>query len=330
MIEKVAFEVHTETPTMSHYRHDWVPADGVELGGIWGPAVVNAGDGQWYFGLRGWSDMIYGLTHTVSPVCGFRALEQSLDADPPHLYSEYAGIDWMEPYEVDETDGRSTLTFDSGRVDRELGASHWQDASGRWQVQGTTISDIFVVHVPVQEGVDQEVYYRHELLKATGTVDGKAVEGYYHLDFAYGPPGTTYIDLAVARDLYGMWASWVHERANGELGGGCFWQGRDGIDFGPGYLLHAGTTTAYDDITATTDLTDDGKPRRLDVKIGGQSYRMDLTMSGSPIHFFGTIGDSSSSDDIVKSWVWIEYPGGMINAEILDAVARHYRLARRL
>ena len=50
------------------------------------------------------------------------------------------------------------------------------DASGRWELYGTTISDIFVVHVPVQDGVDQEVYYRHELLKATGTVDGKRVE----------------------------------------------------------------------------------------------------------------------------------------------------------
>ena len=43
MIERVEFEVHTETPTPDHYRHDWVPAPEVELGGIWGPAVVTAG-----------------------------------------------------------------------------------------------------------------------------------------------------------------------------------------------------------------------------------------------------------------------------------------------
>ena len=330
MIEKVAFEVHTEAPTPDHYRHDWTPAPGVALGGIWGPAVVNAEDGQWYFGLRGWSDMIYGLTHTVSPICGFQALQPSLDGHPSHLYPEYAGIDWMEPYEVHETEGTSTLAYDSGRVERAMGETHWYDASGRWKLHAKTISDIFVVHVPVQEGVGQEAYYRHELLKATGTVDGKQVEGYLHQDFAYGPPGTTYIDLAIARDLYGMWFSWIHEDADGELGGGCFWQGRDGIDFSPGYLLDSGTTTAYSDITTTTELTDDAKPSRLDVSIGGQSFRFDMTMAGSPIHFFGQVDESSPTRNIVKSWCWAEYPGGMVNAEILDAVAQRYKVARRL
>src|SRR5690606_27512036 len=156
----------------------------------------------------------------------------------------------------------------------------WYDASGRWEVHAKAISDIFVVHVPVQEGVDQEVYYRHELLKATGTVDGKAVEGYLHQDFAYGPPGTTYIDLAIARDLYGLWFSWIQEDADGDFVGGCFWQGRDGIDFGPGYLLKAGVTTAYDDVKATTQLTDDAKLSSVDVEIGGESFRFDMAMSG--------------------------------------------------
>jgi hypothetical protein len=329
VIERVAFEVRTEAPTPDHYRHDWVPAPGVTLGGIWGPAVVTAEDGQWYFGLRGWSDFVYGMTHTVSPVCGFRALQPGLDADPPHLYPEYAGIDWMEPYDAIEADGRSTLTYDSGRVEREAGASHWYDASGRWELHGTTISDIFVVHVPVQDGVDQEVYYRHELLKATGTVDGKQVEGYLHQDFAYGPPGTTYVDLPIARDLYGMWVSWIHEDADGEPGGGCFWQGRDGITFGPGYLLDRGKTTAHDDITATAELNAGGQPTQLDVSIGGQSFRFALDMSGSPLHFFGRVVESSAGRDIAKSWCWVEYAGGMMTPEILDAVTQKYRLAQR-
>jgi hypothetical protein len=329
VIERVAFEVRTEAPTPDHYRHDWVPAPGVTLGGIWGPAVVTAEDGQWYFGLRGWSDFVYGMTHTVSPVCGFRALQPGLDVDPPHLYPEYAGIDWMEPYDAIEADGRSTLTYDSGRVEREAGASHWYDASGRWELHGTAISDIFVVHVPVQAGVDQEVYYRHELLMATGTVDGKQVEGYLHQDFAYGPPGTTYVDLPIARHLYGMWVSWIHEDADGEPGGGCFWQGRDGITFGPGYLLDGGKTTAHDDITATAELNASGQPTQLDVSIGGQSFRFDLDMSGSPLHFFGRVVEKSAGRDIAKSWCWVEYAGGMMTPEILDAVTQKYRLARR-
>jgi hypothetical protein len=329
VIERVAFEVWTETPTSDHYLHDWVPAPGVTLGGIWGPAVVSAADGQWYFGLRGWSDFMYGMTHTVSPVCGFQALHPGLDATPTHLYPEYAGIDWWEPYTAEEADGRSVLAYDSGTTDRGLGSTHWVDASGRWEVDGTTISDIFVVHVPVQDGVPQEVYYRHELLKATGTVDGKAIEGYLHQDFAYGPPGTTYTDLAIARDLYGIWVSWIHEEVDGTPGGGCFWQGRDGIDFGPGYLLHDGTTTAYDDVTTTMEVNELGQPTQLDVTIGGQSFRFALDMAGSPIHFFGRVVENSAGRDLANSWVWIEYPGGMINGEILDAVNAKYRLAQR-
>lgn len=330
MIERVSFEVYTETPTPDHYRHDWVPAPEVELGGQWGPAVVSAADGQWYFGLRGWSDFIYGMTHTMSPICGFQALQPGSGAVPKHLYPEYAGLDWMEPYLAIEADGRTTLTYDSGRVERTAGTTDWHDASGRWELHATAISDVFVVHVPVQEGVDREVYYRHELLKASGTVDGKQVEGYLHQDFAYGPPGTIYPELAVARDLYGMWVSWIHEYADGEVGGGCFWQGRNGIDFGPGYLHDAGVTTAYDDIKATATLNDVGQPTQLDVAVGGQSFVFDLDMSGSPLHFFGRVVENSAGRDIAKSWVWIEYEGGMMSAEILDAAAAKYSLARRL
>jgi hypothetical protein len=329
MIERVEFEVRTETPTADHYRHGWVPAPGVELGGIWGPAVVTAEDGQWYFGLRGWSDFVYGMTHTVSPVCGFRALDVGLGGDPRHLYPEYAGIDWMEPYLAVEADGRSTLTYDSGRVEREAGATHWVDAGGRWELHGRTISDIFVVHVPEQEGVDQEVHYRHELLKATGTVEGKAVEGYLHQDFAYGPPGTTYVDLPIARDLYGMWVSWIHEDADGRPGGGCFWQGRDGITFGPGYLLDSGETVAHHDVAATESLDEHGRPTRLEVAIGGQDLTFDLDRSGSPLHFFGQLVATSTGRDIARSWCWVEYAGGLMGPEILDAVSAKYQLARR-
>ena len=182
---------------------------------------------------------------------------------------------------------------------------------------------------PCRTGVDQEAYYRHELLKATGTVDGKEVEGYLHQDFAYGPPGTTYIDLAIARDLYGMWVSWIHEYADGEFGGGCFWQGRDGIDFGPGYLLDRGITTAYSDVTTKSEVVDGYKLARLDVNIGGQDFGMDFTMAGSPIHYFGTIDHASSGKEITKSWCWAESPSGMVNAEILDLVAQQYKVARR-
>ncbi|RYZ02812.1 MAG: hypothetical protein EOO24_14160, partial [Comamonadaceae bacterium] len=90
-------------------------------------------------------------------------------------------------------------------------------------MHGKTISDVFVVHVPAQPGVDCDIYYRHELVKATGTIDGVAVEGYLHQDYAYAPDGRVYTETAIPRLLQGMWVSWVHELADGSLGGGCFW-----------------------------------------------------------------------------------------------------------
>lgn len=52
-------------------------------------------------------------------------------------------------------------------------------------------------------------------------------------------------------------------------------------------------------------------------------------MSGSPLHFFGRVVERPAGRDIAKSWCWVEYAGGMMTPEILDAVTQKYRLARR-
>jgi hypothetical protein len=254
--DEIDYAVSLETPTPDHYRLGWVPGPDVELAGMWSPAVVTDDAGQDYLGLRGFGDFIPGMTHTVSPFCGFRALQPNLDGDPPHLYPEYAGHDWFEPFEYMQTEDSASIAYDSGRLVRDADGCHWYDADGRWEIHGRTISKIFVVHVPKQPGIDQEVYYRHELLAARGTVNGVSVAGYLHQDYCYGPPGTTYTDLPIARQLEGMWVSWIHEYTDGEVGGGCFWQGRGGLTFSPGYLLSNGETTAHRDVDAKLTFND--------------------------------------------------------------------------
>jgi len=325
----IEFSVWTETPTSAHYRHDWTPTPDSALGGIWLSGVGTGTDGEEYFGLRGFSDFVHGMTHLVSPVCGFRNLKPTLDAAPPHLFGEYATIDWMEPYSAASDDDSTTVTFDSGKVVRDGDGCHWTDAIGRWEWHGRTISDVFVVHVPVQPGVDQEAFYRHELLFGRGNVEGTIVEGYVHQDFAYGPPGTFYTDLAIARELYGLWVSWVHEFEDGEKGGGCFWQGRDGIEgFGPGYFLDGGKTTAYKDITSTLTRNENRRLTRIEADIGGKQLTFDLSMSGGPLHFFGRLAATSDNRPIKRSWVFVEFPDGMVNGAIIDMVGDKYRLAR--
>lgn len=328
MPEKIDFTVRRDTPSLDHYRREWTPGPGVALAGMWLAAVVTDASGQYYVGIRGADDMIPGMTHTVTPIVDFRALQRRLDADPPHLFDEYSTLDWFEPLQYADSGQQLQLSYDSGRIERDADGCHWYDASGRWEMHGKTVSDVFVVQVPAQQGVEDEVYYRHELVKATGTIGDVAVEGYVHQDYAYGPPGTTYSDLPIVRQLQGMWVSWLHEYSDGELGGGCFWQGRDGLRFGPGYQLKGGTTTVHDDISATPSFNEGGKIVGLDVSIGDDSYSFVFDMNGSPLHVFGRLVASSSGKEAARSWCWVEYAGGMLTPEILDLVMQKYDLAR--
>jgi hypothetical protein len=328
MTDHIGFEVRTQAPTLDHYRREWVPGPGVGLAGMWIGAVVADTSGQTYWGLRGADDFIVGMTHVVSPITGFKKLPTSFDPDPPHLFPEYSTIDWFEPMEYRDTGDKVGLEYYSGRIERDDNGFHWYDASGRWEMHGNNVSDIFTVHVPVQDAIADEVYYRHELMAAHGVIDGIEVSGYLHQDYAYGPPGTVYPELPIARRLQGMWVSWLHEYPDGQWGGGCFWQGRDGLAFGPGYQLKDGVTTAYDDVVATPTFNDEGKLTRLDASLGSDSYSFEFDTCGSYIHFFGTLTDSSSGKRPARSWCWVEYAGGMLTPELLDLMMQRFRLAR--
>lgn len=92
-----------------------------------------------------------------------------------------------------------------------------------------------------------------------------------------------YTELPIARQLQGMWVSWLHEFDDGRLGGGSFWQGREGVDFGPGYQLKDGVTTVHDDVTAEPTFNKAGRMRALDVTIGTDSYSFAFESGGSPL-----------------------------------------------
>lgn len=328
MPDRIEFTVATQAPTLEHYRRAWTPGSGVGLAGMWISAVVNDAAGQTYWGLRGADDFLTGMTHVVSPITGFKRLPHSFDPEPPHLFPEYSTIDWFEPMQYSDGAENVVLTYPSGRIERDTEGFHWHDASGRWEIHGTGVTDIFTVHVPEQAGIDEQAYYRHELLAATGTIDGIAVSGYLHQDYAYGPGGKVYPELPIARQLQGMWVSWLHEYPDGECGGGSFWQGRDGVPFGPGYQLKAGVTTAHNDIVATPTFNAEGKLTALDTVIGADSYTFTFDTAGSYVHYFGRLTSSSDERLPARSWCWVEYAGAMLGPEILDMVMQQYRLAR--
>ena len=328
MTDLFEFTVRAEAPTLDHYRRDWIPGPGLGLAGMWIGAIVADTAKQDYWGLRGTDDFLVGMTHVASPITGFKKLAPSFDGDPPHLFPEYSTIDWFEPLEYTDDGERIRLSYYSGRIERDANGFHWYDASKRWELHGTPASDIFTVAVPKQNGIDREAWYRHELLSASGTIDGVEVSGYLHQDYAYGPPGSVYPELPIARQLQGMWVSWMHEYDDGELGGGCFWQGRDGLDFGPGYHFTGGVTTAHDDIVATPTFNDAGNLVALEATIGSDSYSFRFDTKGSFIHFFGRLADSTSRKPIARSWCWVEYASGMLTPEVLDFMMQRFRLAR--
>jgi hypothetical protein len=328
MPSRLEYTVRRETPSLDHYRRDWRPGPGVDMAGMWLPGVVSDASGQLYLGIRGVDDLAPGMLRTVTPTCGFRRLPRSMDGDPPHLFSEYSEIDWFEPYEYVETQGRSRMIYESGCIELERSGCHWYDASGRWELHAKTISDVFVVHVPKQDGVECEVYYRHELAKATGKINGVSVEGYLHQDYSYAPKGMVWTETPFPRKLQGMWVSWLHEFDDGELGGGCFWQGRGGLDFGPGYQVKGGVTTVYKDIVAKPTFNAVNKLSALDVSIGGDSYKFELDTMGSPIHYFGPLVSTSLARAPVRSWCWIECAGAMLSGEVLDEELKRFRLVR--
>ncbi|ORW01202.1 hypothetical protein [Mycobacterium kyorinense] len=328
MLERIDFEVTRHTPSLDHYRREWVPGKAMNLAGIWVGAIVRDASGQDYWAVRGTDDFITGMTHVVSPICGFRKLQKGMNTDAPHLFDEYSTLDWFEPLQYGSDGERVQMTYWSGRIERDANGFHWYDASGRWEIHAKTISDIVVTRVPKQDGVDNDVYYRHELMYATGRVNGVEVSGYAHQDFAYGPPGMAYTELSIARHLQGMWVSWLHEFADGEVGGGSFWQGRDAVTFGPGYQVKDGVTTVHKDIVAKPEFNDAGRLVNLDVTIGSESYTFAFDSSGSPLHVFGPLTSSSSGKEPVRSWCWVEYAGGMLTPEILDMAMEPFRLAR--
>lgn len=328
MPSSVNFNVSQMTPATELYRRDWVPNEGLGLAGTWVGAVVSDAAGQDYLGLRGTDDSLTGMTHVATPFCGFRSLVKNFDGMPPHLYDQYAVIDFYEPIQVEESGDRIQTTYPSGRIARDADGLHWYDAGGRWELHASTVSDVAFIHVPQQPGVDNEVYYRHELMLATGTIDGTEVSGYVHQDFAYGPPGMVYPELPIVRSLQGMWVSWLDEYSDGQLGGGCFWQGRGDVTFGPGYQLKGGLTTVHDDVVATPTFTAEGKLTELHVTMGSDWYTFAFDTAGSPIHYFGRLVKASSGQVPARSWCWVEYAGDMLTPELLDMMMQPFQLAK--
>ncbi len=71
-----------------------------------------------------------------------------------------------------------------------------------------------------------------------------------------------------------MWVSWLYYDGDGNFGGGSFWQGKDGREFGPGYQIEDRITTVHHDVVATPSFAEAGRMTDLDAAIGPDSYSL--------------------------------------------------------
>ena len=200
-------------------------------------------------------------------------------------------------------------------------------AGGRYN--GKTVSDAVVTHVPVQDGIDHDVYYRHELIYADGQHQRCRSVGLCPSRLCLRScRGRSTPSCPSLGSCKGCGFRGSTEYSDGDVGGGSFWQGRDNLAFGPGYQLKAGVTTTHDDIVATPTFDDAGKMTALDAQIGSDSFTFAFDSSGSPLHFFGRLTSSSLKTHPTRSWCWVEYAGGMMTGDILDMMNLQFSLAR--
>lgn len=64
----------------------------------------------------------------------------------------------------------------------------WIDAGGRVDITAKRLGQLCTFWIPAQDNFDHPQMLRSHLGKATGTIDGEAVEGLFMLDYIYSRP----------------------------------------------------------------------------------------------------------------------------------------------
>jgi hypothetical protein len=313
MKDPLQYEVTVEASHLDTYRHTYSPKPGFVLAAMWPTAYVIGKSGKRYFGLRGIGDYVKGLTHPFV----FKELSaRSLDKPSPDLYSEFGvgGIQLQfEPFEYIEKPDEVRYRSRSMTYQYRDNECDWIDAKGQWTIHGRRIGKACYIYIPSQDGIDFPTIYRSEIGKATGVINGDPVEGFFHCDFAYAPPGYYYWDSAFIRKVEKYFLSWIVEYADGGFGGGMLWQGRDGFpDFQPCHLNLNGESSAHKGFALTTTLSPGGALKHVKIEIGGASFEFEQEVSSifwfrdTPVHTHGALTASTENRKIAKSWTFFE------------------------
>ena len=303
----IEYEVWLERPTLDDYRRSYCPRDDYSLAGMWPGAVVSDASGRRYHGMRGFDEMAVGMAHTYQ----FQELiPDGRYGIATELYEELP-LNHIEPYEYSESADGVHFVSDNVRLDVREGSFEWSDAKGRFRLHVEQLGSACVLYVPEQEHIPVPIQHRSEMGKATGEVNGEAVEGFTFLDWSYSHPGVLYFHLPLIRKLEKQWSMWLVEYTDGEVDAGFVWKGRGDTGFGASHLIVNAASEAVHSGSTTTTYDDRGTVFRTSLALGDQAIELEQDCcSDWPAHTFGPVVSTSRSlagMPIAKSWNYCEW-----------------------
>jgi hypothetical protein len=293
-----------DEPTLEHYRLSHEPRHGYGPVFLCPFVVLTSESGDMYNAMRG----IQGQSKGTAMNYGVYRLDGGLDEQCPMHYS-YRDFPVSEPYWVAEDRDAISYVGETFRFDFGVDAYAWWDAGGRVDLRARRLGQVCTFWIPEQPGYDHPQMLRSHLGKATGTIDGEPVEGLFMLDYIYSRPEAMWSEMGMLTKLHNLWLNWLVEYDDGSLEGGYAWRGRPGTNFAAAHHFADGTSTARTDARLTTETTDRGTIRSVQLGLG-DTVSLELAQRGScdwPLHTCGTVASISREKTIARSWNYTEY-----------------------
>lgn len=291
-------------PTLDSYRLSHQPYTNYSPVFICPFLVLTSASGKMYNAMRG----IQGQTKGETVNYGIYLLDGKLDQQCKMHYP-FSELPVSEPYWVSET--AQAVRYASKHFQLEFGPDRyrWIDAGGRLDITAKRLGQVCTFWIPEQKGYDHPQMLRSHLGKATGTIDGEAVEGLFMLDYIYSRPDAMWSEMGMLTHLHNLWLNWLVEYDDGSYEGGYAWRGRPGSGFAAAHHVVDGVSTARTDAKCETTATERGTISHVSLKLG-DDIAVELKQYGScdwPLHTCGTVASTTRGKKIARSWNYTEY-----------------------
>ncbi|HVF75545.1 MAG TPA: hypothetical protein VM938_10895 [Acidimicrobiales bacterium] len=171
----------------------------------------------------------------------------------------------------------------------------WRDGGGAMALTLDRLADRgYSIWLPEQHGLPCQ-YHRAEMFRAEGVLDGRPVSGWGYVDYAYGAPGRSFVELPMVMHLNKLWATWLGTFPDGSSTVGVLRWGRSQWDWSMAYVVRDGVAAVHDPVSVSISYGDDGVVRGGELLAGPervsfeQRWRLRL-----PFTTLGSVAGSTS------------------------------------